>query len=535
MADELKTTEMAAEDLKEALEQDAATEDTPHHEDACEITTECEVVIDDEDATEGDAEERADAPETDTASSAPTSPTTDDGNATAEFAMVTGTLELPVAVEAPAEEEPAQEPEPRLEDVGHTLAGWLRGRFRALGALVSQHRAVGILLALACVGGLLAGVITSLNATQTPPDDRIEADAREMLAPPGHNTSTFDDKADLTLQDVRITGKHPNQGDDGTCLVNVEATFANERIESRADGELTYRREGDAWTCTDARTSGASHRAIAGISTQVLKGHLVDLLMQADTREDGESLATLYADADVEVTDEKFDEAAQTEDVELHCSSAKTFVSYECDLAAHFRFVPASGAWELASATVDEGAYNLGLGPLVGTWHGSFTEQQSSSRKCLAASEQGLTVKITSAAMTADGGAHVEGTLSGVVHMHGALTVDTQGTNGDQTLENAPFSGDLAQEEAGGTQDDLLAALAGTKSQGQSAGIVFDCTTQDLASGKARLTLTFGQADDPDAASAALASTYTYEDTMWLILPVQQQSRFEDHFVLEKQ
>ena len=52
--------------------------------------------------------------------------------------------------------------------------------------------------------------------------------------------------------------------------------------------------------------------------------------------------------------------------------------------------------------------------------------------------------------------------------------------------------------------------------------------------GRVTLTLTFGQADAPDAATAALTSTHAYQDYFLLFMPYQRQARFVDHFTLEK-
>ena len=54
------------------------------------------------------------------------------------------------------------------------------------------------------------------------------------------------------------------------------------------------------------------------------------------------------------------------------------------------------------------------------------------------------------------------------------------------------------------------------------------------AGGTVTLTLQFGLADAPDAATATLTSTHAYEDTILLVLPYQREARFVDSFTLAK-
>ena len=246
--------------------------------------------------------------------------------------------------------------------------------------------------------------------------------------------------------------------------------------------------------------------------------HLDELLQAADTSSDGsESLGSLYRNTTVEVEADNFDQETQTEALTLHLSKPGTFVSYDCRLAAHFRFTEASGAWELVEVRASDGAKDLGFSPLVGTWQGTFRSQQTEVGKCLAASEAGLTVVITSADVKSDGQVLLEGTVSGVAHLHAATADDVQQSEGDLTLSEVPFTGSLAED-----------------SVRQSAGLVFVCTMQDQAGGQVTLTLEFGSASAPDAASATLESIHPFEDTILLIVPYQREAYYADTFTLVK-
>ena len=441
---------------------------------------------------------------------------------------VNTTVRLPAVTEAPSMN--GRTEEPQLSDVADTFVLWLQGRINALGSFLTRHRLAAALAGLACVAAILVAVLLGLDASKVPPEELIKNDAQALLTAPTYTVGNFASDDPLVLQAVDITSIRESDEVKGASEVEVLATFTNPVMETRADARLVYQRKGDEWACIDSSVGKASHHATAGVNQQLVVKHVAELLRKADTRSDSEGLASLYRNAEIEITNEEFSEESQTDIVELHCTSGGTFVDYECDLTARFRFVPASGAWELAEAAVSDGAYDLGFSPLLGTWKGTFASQQSSSYKCLAAREAGIGLTITQAAPTTDGSAIVEGTLSGIAHMHADLDSDAAATEGDAPLEAVPFSGTL---QSSTDADDILELLMEPESE--SAGIVFNCTVQDVTGGSVELTLTLGQADDPDAATATLTSTYVYRDTFLLLVPYDRQSSFVDTFVLQKE
>lgn len=448
--------------------------------------------------------------------------------------MPVATQPMPQPVEAPRPTSPSPSVDaPRLSDVGATLVQWARGRMQAAGAFLATHRAAACAVALACIGAALCMALFGMRAAQTPSNEQIMADAQTSLAAPSHTTSSFESGDPLVLESVEVGRKKASDTRRDACDVEVRAVFANSAMESTADAQLTYVRAGNDWELATATVGKASHRALSGVSPQQVKAHIGELLEAADSTADptDESLAKIYRTATAEIARQDFDEDAQTDTLDIHCTSEGTFVSYECDLTARFRFVAASGAWELAEVTASSDARELGFGPLVGTWHGTFTRQESTKGKCLAASDGGLTVVVEHAEMTGSGKARIEGTVSGIAHLHADLDEDATSTEGDFALDGAAFSGTLAT----GDEDlDVVSLLAGNNPKHDIAGIEFDCTVRDLAEGRARLTLTFGQSDAPDAATATLASTHTYQDYFLLLMPYEREARFVDHFSLVK-
>ena len=448
--------------------------------------------------------------------------------------QVTATMPLPEPIEAPAAS-PGESPQPAPEaTVPPAPRPPLRERLAAPLTALAGHRAL-VVAALLALAAAIAGVTLFLYRTsQMPPDDLVRTDAQAKLAAPSYTAGPYASDDPLVLDTVEIERKQPSKTRRGACEVNVVATFSSTAMETRADATLTYVHEDGAWSCTAATTGNASHRATAGVSTEKVTEQVDTLLQAADTEtgDKGASLVNLYRNAEVSVVSEEFDEEAQADVVTLHCSSSATFVSYECDLVARFRFAAASGAWELAGAEVSDTARELGFRPLVGTWRGTFQNQVSRSGKCLAARDAGLVVEVRRAAMGEDGGATIEGTVTGVAHLHADAEADAASSEGDVTLDAVPFVG---ATPTNASTEDLLALLAGTGDKKKRAGIVFECTTQDNPDGEVRLVLEFGSSKAPDAATATLTSTHDYQDVFLGLVPYERESRYDDAFSLEKE
>lgn len=457
-------------------------------------------------------------------------PTQDQLQVTMPMPSVTAPLPQPTpSPEATPSEQAPNTDNPSLKDVGTTFVRWLRTWVQATKQQVTQHRMTTIAIGLACVAALAIVALLNLKAHETPSDEQIISDASAQLSVPAHAQSPYLPDEPLSLQSIAVVEKERSQTRKDACDVEVVATYSNEHIETRAEGQLTYVKGNDGWTCTAAAIDKSSHYAKTGVVGDLILANIGELLAAADTNDDRESLVSLYRNANLTLTREEFDEEKQTEDISIHCTSSGTFVSYACDLDAHLRFVPASGAWELASASASDGAKDLGFDPLIGTWKGTFASQSSSSSKCLAAQAQGISITITKANMLQDGGASIEGTVTGTAHLHPDLRKDADSTDGDLTLEETPFTGKLAAREAGdGSFDWLLGSGDGP------AGIVFECSLPDVANGSITLTLELGSATAPDAATATLTSHNLYEDSILLFMRYTREAVFADTFTLEK-
>ena len=446
--------------------------------------------------------------------------------------MPSVTAPLPQSTPSPEVTPSEQAPNtdnPSLKDVGTTFVRWLRTWTQATKQQVAQHRMTTIAIGLACVAALAVVALLNLKAHETPSDEQIISDASAQLSVPAHAQSPYLPDEPMSLQSIAVVEKERSQTRKDACDVEVVATYSNEHIETRAEGQLTYVKGNDGWTCSAAAIDKSSHYAKTGVVGDLVLANIDELLAAADTNDDRESLVSLYRNANLSLTREEFDEEKQTEDIAIHCTSNGTFVSYACDLEAHLRFVPASGAWELASASASDGAKDLGFEPLIGTWTGTFASQSSTSSKCLAAQAQGISITITKADMLQDGGASIEGTVTGTAHLHPDLRKDADSTDGDLLLEETPFTGQLAAREAGdGSFDWLLGSGDGP------AGIVFECSLPDVANGSITLTLELGSATAPDVDTATLTSRNLYEDSILLFMRYTREAVFADTFTLEK-
>lgn len=470
----------------------------------------------------------AEAAETDAAADEPADAAEADAPA-----GITATMPYPSPIEAPgrvadeqgsspdAEDSPQEEPLPDDADDEADEPG--------LFARLKAHRWRVLVAVLACAALVAGGVALFMRLSQAPADDLVKADARERLAAPSHTTGAYDSDDPLVFDSLDVVRKQPSNARRDAYEVSAVATFSSTCLRTQADATLTYVREGDEWTCTAATVSQGAHHATAGVSQQKTLEHTDELLAAADSSltDGGESLVNLYRDATVTVVDDVFDEEAQTDTLTLHLSKAAAFVSYECNVEASFRFAPASGSWELAGAKASDTARDLGFQPLMGTWRGTFQSQTSRTGKCLSARDVGLTVEVRRATMTAEG-ATIEGAVSGIAHLHPDSDDDVAATDGDVLLDKVPFTG--ATPTA--SDDELLSLLAGTsKSDG---GIVFECATQDNPDGNVSLTLQFGSSSAPDAATATLASTHSYEDMFLMLVPYEREARYVDSFSLER-
>lgn len=404
---------------------------------------------------------------------------------------------------------------PSLGDVRSVLHGWLRGRIHAVRTFLGARRAIVACLAALCVAGLAALAYSAWDATRTPSRELIEAYVQEHLGEPPRveGAGPFAPQDPLALSSVEVVDARPSTTRRDASDVQVALVYANDVQEARVDERLTYVRAGDTWNCTASTTGNVSYHALAGVNQQQVIEQLGTLFEEADADAgSASSLATLYQTAEAEVVDEQFDKAEQTDRLSLRCTSRQGFATYACGLTADFRFVPASGAWELVEVAASEDAESPHYDALVGTWQGTFVGQEADGARCLSAQEQGLTIAIDEVTGQPSNGMTVTGTVSGTVHAHDALVQDVERREGDELIDGIAFTAELTRGSDGLTFSGPVAYPDGSEKT------------------KAILTLTFGTSDDPTAAQATLATAHTYQGVFFFL---SRTAHFADTYTLE--
>lgn len=450
-------------------------------------------------------------------------PEAEGADPTAELDAETPTERRP-PVDATAPRPAAAEGTPRLRDVGSAAAGYLRGRAALLASLARRHRGAALALGLLALAAVVLLGLALFRALAVPDAATIEGDAREALVTPEHTGGTYGTDATLVRQGVDVRsvtrsqtapeGTSPQFGAAGYATAEVVVSYSGQGVTADQGATLSYALVDGAWTLLPgAANAGVTWRATTGVDqTKVLNNtHL--LLARADEADGTEpALAELYADSSATIDREEFDEAAQTDTLELVCTRAEAYETYECRLTVTFSFSQTSGQWGVSRVEVSENARERNLDALVGTWAGAFQSQQTDGGKCLAARETGLTVEVLGWSEAEGGSATISGYVSGVAHYHANPGDDAASCAGDMTLGEVPFTARLEDGEA---------------------GLSFVAELPEDLGGHATLTLRFGTEEDPSAVVAQLRSEFTYDDAI-LFIPYERTATYTDSFAVTR-
>lgn len=442
---------------------------------------------------------------------------------TAELDAETPTERRP-PVDATAPRPASAEGAPRLRDVGSAAAGYLRGRAALLAGLARRHRGAAVVLALLALAAAALLGLALFRALAVPDVAAIEDDARTTLATPEHTGGTYGTDATLVRQGVDVRsvtrsqtapeGTSPQFGAAGYATAEVVVSYSGRGVTADQGATLSYALVDGAWTLLPGTTNaGVTWHATEGVDRNKVLNNTHLLLARADEADDAEpALAELYAGSSVTVDREEFDEAAQTDTLELVCTRAGAYETYECRLTVTFSFSQTSGQWGVAQVEVSENARERNLDALVGTWAGAFQSQQTDGGKCLAARETGLVVEVLGWSESESGGATISGYVSGVAHYHANPSDDAASCAGDAKLGEVSFTARLEDGEE---------------------GLSFVVELPEDLGGHAALTLRFGTEEDPSAVVAQLRSEFTYDDAI-LFIPYERTATYTDSFSLTR-
>ena len=402
----------------------------------------------------------------------------------------------------------------------HAAGSYLRGRFALVARIMRRHRAATAALAViaaVCVG-LLALALARAGAL--PSTEAIVADARASFSAPERAAGTFDVTGTLVTQDVEVRsvarsqstpeGMESQFGASGYATAEVVITYSGQGVRAQRGATLGYALVSGTWKLVGSSDNGLSWQATSGVDEARLVAGATSLLGQAAQDDELDGLLDMYADADVTVASETFDEEAQTNLVELVWEREGTFESFACHMSVTFAFSQASGAWEVSAVEVADGALEPSLEAIVGTWHGTFQSQATDGTKCLAAREAGLVVTIERAETSA-GVTRATGTVTGLAHYHAHPSSDAESCEGDAALEAVPFTA--------------------TRVEGE--GVVLEATLPEDVGGTVALTLRFGDDEDPGRVTARLETTYPTTGTI-LFIPYEETLTYTDAFLLAR-
>ena len=437
----------------------------------------------------------------------------------------TARLEAADAQPDETEQRPPVEPAPArradeagLRDVTGTLGSYLRGRAAAVARLVREHRVATALVALAAAAAVVLAVALAGAGQSLPATELVERDALERLGAPSYSSGSFGWDDILVAREVEV--RSVRQGADGEpAQADVLVTYEGSYVRAERSATLGFVRGAAGWVAdgepADARVSW---QALAGPDPSKVASNVSVLLARADRQlEDGgekgeATLEQLYAGAETSVEHLEFDAEKGTCSLDVTCTRAGAFESYECRLSVGLAFRSGSGQWEVERLSVSDGAATRSLEPLVGTWVGSFARQQTDGTKCLAGRSSALTLRVESA-VTKDGVSQVSGYASGVAHYHAHPAQDSSGCAGDLAFSDVPFTATLT-DDADGT-------------------LVLEATLPEDVDGTVSIKLLLGTADNSSAATAEVTSSYTHTGS-FLFIPYDETLTYTDVYALAR-
>lgn len=433
------------------------------------------------------------------------------------------TAELPDRHDAPTERRPpvdaapsAEDEPPRLRDVTGTLGDYLRARATRLAEAVRAHRLAAALVATVAVAAIVAAVALATSAPNLPSAELVSDDATAWLEAPAYQSGSFgwDDILVPREVDVRSVSRDAETGE---AAAEVMVTYSGSHgVSAEKAATLRYSATGGTWEAVgDPENVRVSWHTTEGVNEARVIENAGLILERADRTlgqddAEGPTLAELYAGASVQAEASALDVVSQTQTVELLFSRESAYERYECRMTVGFAFRSASGQWEIESVSVDDGARERSLEPLVGTWRGTFQSQETDGEKCLAARQSELVVTIASVRSDA-GVEQVTGTVSGVAHYHAGPSSDVASSEGDAALVDVPFAAALV-EESDGT-------------------LTFEGTLPEDVGGTVTIALAFGSAEDPSRAVARVTTSYVHE-TSFLFVPYEETFTYADLFAL---
>ena len=256
--------------------------------------------------------------------------------------------------------------------------------------------------------------------------EKQRVDDTTGLAKAFHGTSTY----------YKVKAKATASNGAAECAETVETEFFKDSDKGEWEPSSLDEKDRKLTALRGINVSEVEKSVKEELSGKLLYGEILEKATQ------DKKLLSMYRDADVKITDEKFDKDAQTDTLTIALSKNAETATSNATVTAKFAFnkgIYGTG-WGLDSASFHEETGGVNRQGLVGTWTGKFKEQSGVllGGKCFGAQDRDVTLTISSLDNTT---LKAEGTISFLAHYHKTLKGSNQNsTDGDTYLENQSFS-----------------------------------------------------------------------------------------------
>lgn len=319
------------------------------------------------------------------------------------------------------------------------------------------QRNIALLIAVAVVVVVIVVSVISFQGLGEGPTDAEAITLIEDLgftAPEGEG-SFFTAGGTYEIQSIEILSTTKREDTSGELIEDgLQSTYYYvEAIVTASNGSVEATRYCSVWLgrpegfdtswvlLGSLYDSGTTFVALVGLDAQAVEEDLVST-QSSVLAAAGDDLQALYDGGSLSVSDGTFDETLQTTTFTITLSKDSTYSSLSGTLTVIFGF--SEGSWEIWSVSASDGIETASYQNLVGTWTGSLSSQLASEGAyCLAGETRALTLTITEVDDTTG---TITGTLSGIVHYHDAIDVDTTITTGDTYLNDVSFTVTLADD-----------------------------------------------------------------------------------------
>ena len=415
----------------------------------------------------------------------------------------------------------------KLSDVAAVAGSYARERREGVGSYIRRHPKRVVLGFVVLLVAIFAVVMAGMRASNLPSTDVVRESARERVQTPTYSGGFYGYDNPLALASVEVGNRrHLSSAPEGTAHdvsfgamsyaeADVTLSYRNQNVSAVKTATIGFAERQEGWVdAGDPMNEQVAYAALTGVDEEKVLSNINLLFDRADTATDpGErTLQEIYYDAKLEVQAHSFDPVDQTDMLVIHCNSVQGVAEYDCVLTATFTFLPASGLWELSSATTTEGAKTRSLELLEGTWEGSFQSQRvSENNNCLAGSSYPMELVV-------DGFGEINGRtvldahVSVVAHFHPAPETSTDFSDGDKKFADEAITCTLVGE-------------MGNK-------LVFEGALPEHADGTVSIRL---EVDGADRITATVTTIHNYtESALFGLLQEEKSVTFTDTYSLRR-